>query len=96
VNGTSKDAARETVSARRYLWTVAFTDYCPEPCHVGTGIAAVVTVWAIVAVITVLGTTLSIVRLLRRRAWIFALATLVLVIVGSIAAFWLYAGIVGY
>jgi uncharacterized BrkB/YihY/UPF0761 family membrane protein len=79
------------------LFAVAFTDYCPEPCHAGAGIAVVFTVWICSAVIAVLGTITSIIRLVRRRrAWWVALITIVLVIVGSVAAFWLYAGIVNY
>jgi hypothetical protein len=78
-------------------FAIAFTDYCPEPCHAGAGVAAVFTVWICSAVLAVVGTVFSIVRLVRRRrAWWFALATLLLVIVGSIAAFWLYASIVDY
>jgi uncharacterized BrkB/YihY/UPF0761 family membrane protein len=79
------------------LFAVAFTDYCPAPCHAGTGIAVVFTAWICTAVVAVLGTVLSIVRLTRRRrAWWFALGTMVLVIIGSAAAFWLYTTIVGY
>ena len=85
------------VSALFDLFAVAFTDYCPEPCHAGAGVAVVFTVWICSGVLALVGTIVSIIRLVRRRrAWWFALATLLLVIVGSIAAFWLYAGIIGY
>jgi hypothetical protein len=85
------------VSAFFDFFAIAFTDYCPEPCHAGAGVAVVFTVWISTAVLTLVGAIFSIVRLVRRRrAWWFALATLLLVIVGSIAAFWLYAGIVNY
>jgi hypothetical protein len=84
------------VSAFFDLFAVAFTDYCPEPCHAGAGIAVVFTVWICSGVLALVGTIVSIIRLARRRrAWWFALATLLLVIVGSIAAFWLYASIIG-
>jgi hypothetical protein len=79
------------------FFAIAFTDYCPEPCHAGAGVAVVFTVWISTAVIALVGAIFSIVRLVRhRRAWWFALGTLLLVIIGSVAAFWLYAGIVGY
>jgi hypothetical protein len=85
------------VSAFFDLFAVAFTDYCPEPCHAGAGVAVVFTVWICSGVLALVGTIVSIIRIARRRrAWWFALATLLLVIVGSIAAFWLYASIVGY
>jgi hypothetical protein len=85
------------VSAFFDLFAVAFTDYCPEPCHAGAGVAVVFTVWICSGVLALVGTIVSIIRLARRRrAWWFALATLLLVIIGSIAAFWLYAGIVSY
>lgn len=85
------------VSAFFDLFAIAFTDSCPEPCHAGAGIAVVFTVWICSGVLALVGTVVSIIRLVhRRRAWWFALAGLVVVIGGSIAAFWLYAGIVGY
>jgi hypothetical protein len=85
------------VSAFFDLFAVAFTDYCPEPCHAGAGVAVVFTVWICSGVIALVGTIFSIVCLVRRRrAWWVALATMVLVILGSVAAFWLYAGIVAY
>lgn len=85
------------VSAFFDFFAIAFTDYCPEPCHAGAGIAVVFTVWICLAVIALLGTIVSITRLARRRraCWI-AVAALMLVIVGSIAAFWLYASIINY
>ena len=85
------------VSAFFDLFAVAFTDTCPEPCHAGAGIAVVFTVWISSGVLALVGTIVSIIRLVRRRrAWWIALATMLLVMVGSIAAFWLYAGIIGY
>jgi uncharacterized membrane protein HdeD (DUF308 family) len=79
------------------FFAIAFTDYCPEPCHAGAGVAVVFTVWIGTAIVALVGVIFSIVRLVRRRrAWWFALATLLLVIIGSIAAFWIYAGIVDY
>jgi uncharacterized BrkB/YihY/UPF0761 family membrane protein len=85
------------VSAFFDLFAVAFTDYCPEPCHAGAGVAVVFTVWICSAVVFLVGAVFSIIRLVRRRrAWWCALVTLVLVIAGSIAAFWLYASIVNY
>ena len=84
------------VSAFFDLFAVAFTDYCPEPCHAGTGIAVVFTVWICSAVIALLGVIVSIIRLVRRRrAWWMALIALVLVVAGGIAGFVLYASIVG-
>lgn len=85
------------VSAFFDLFAVAFTDYCPEPCHAGAGVAVVFTVWVCTLVVALLGIVVSIIRLVRgRRAWWIALIALVLVIVGSVAAFWLYAAIVSY
>jgi uncharacterized BrkB/YihY/UPF0761 family membrane protein len=85
------------VSAFFDLFAIAFTDYCPEPCHAGTGIAAVFTIWICAAIVALVGVVISIVRLTRRRrAWWVALIALVLVIVGSIGAFWLYASIINY
>jgi hypothetical protein len=79
------------------LFAIAFTDYCPAGCNSGAGVAVIFTVWICSTVVAVVGTILSLVRLVRRRrAWWFALATLLLVIFGSIAAFWLYASIIGY
>lgn len=85
------------VSAVFDLFAVAFTDTCPEPCHAGAGVAVVFTVWICSGVVALVGTIASIIRLVRRRrAWWVALATMLLVMVGSIAAFWLYASIIGY
>jgi hypothetical protein len=78
------------------LFAIAFTDYCPEPCHAGAGVAIVFTIWICSAVLALVGALVSIVRLVRRRrAWWIALTALVIVIAGSIAAFWLYAAIIG-
>jgi hypothetical protein len=85
------------VSAFFDLFAVAFTDYCPEPCHAGAGVAVVFTVWISSGVLALVGAIVSIIRLARRRrAWWFALATLLFVMVGGIAALWLYASIIGY
>ena len=74
---------------------IAFTDTCPEPCHAGAGVAVVFTVWISSAVLALIGIVVAILRLVRRRrAWWCAAIALALVIAGSIAAFWLYAGIV--
>jgi uncharacterized BrkB/YihY/UPF0761 family membrane protein len=85
------------VSAFFDLFAIAFTDYCPEPCHAGTGIAAVFTIWICSAILALVGAIVSIVRLTRRRrAWWIAGIALALVIVGSVGAFWLYASIISY
>ena len=85
------------VSAFFDLFAIAFTDYCPEPCEAGTGIAAVFTVWSCSAILALVGAIVSIVRLTRRRrAWWIALIALIIVIVGGIGAFWLYASIISY
>jgi hypothetical protein len=85
------------VSAFFDLFAIAFTDYCPESCQNGTGIAAVFTVWTCSGILALVGTVVSIVRLTRRRrAWWIALITVLLVVAGSIGAFWLYASILSY
>ena len=85
------------VSAFFDLFAVAFTDYCPEPCHAGAGVAVVFTVWICSFVIAAVGSIVSIVRIVRRRrAWWCDLATVILVMIGSVGAFWLYSSIVGY
>ncbi|HEX4402383.1 MAG TPA: hypothetical protein VHZ98_13755 [Galbitalea sp.] len=85
------------VSAFFDLFAIAFTDYCPEPCRAGTGIAAVFTVWSCSAILALVGAIVAIVRLTRRRrAWWIALIALLLVIIGGIGAFWLYASIISY
>lgn len=85
------------VSAFFDLFAIAFTDYCPEPCQAGTGIAALFTVWSCSAILALVGAIVSIVRLTRRRrAWWVALIALALVIIGGIGAFWIYASIVDH
>ncbi|HEX3678386.1 MAG TPA: hypothetical protein VHU90_01555 [Galbitalea sp.] len=85
------------VSAFFDLFAIAFTDYCPQPCQAGTGIAAVFTVWSCSAILALVGAIVAIVRLTRRRrGWWIALIALLLVIIGGIGAFWLYASIIDY
>jgi hypothetical protein len=85
------------VSALADLFLVAFTDYCPDPCHIDVGVPVVFLVWIVSAVVVIAGTVFSIVRLRRRsRAWWVALATLAIVTGGGVAAFLLYTSIVGY
>lgn len=84
------------VSAIFDVFIFAFTDVCPEPCHVDQGITIVFIVFIGMGVIALGATIFSIVRLVRRRrAWWVALAALVLVIIGGVAAFVLYTSIIG-
>jgi Kef-type K+ transport system membrane component KefB len=78
------------------LFLVAFTDYCPEPCHAGQGISAVLVVLICMAAVALAATIFSIYRLVhRRRAWWVALIALLVDIAGAVLAFVLYASIVG-
>ena len=74
------------------VFSVAFIDYCPDPCHADTAAGAQVVAGIVVAIVALLGTIATIVLLvLRRRAWWAAAATLLLVVIGWIAGFIGYA-----
>ena len=62
------------------LFSLAFLDHCPpESCSTDGAVTAVATALVTAAAIAVIGLTLTIVRLYRRRpAWPFAVATVVL------------------
>jgi uncharacterized BrkB/YihY/UPF0761 family membrane protein len=84
------------VSVFADLFLAAFTDYCPDPCHVDAGLGAVQAVWIICAAVALLATVASILLLVfRRRAWWVALVGWVLVLAGSVIAVALYMNIVG-
>ena len=74
------------------VFSVAFIDYCPEPCHAGAAAGAQVVAGIAIAIVALLGTIATIVLIVvRRRAWWVAGATLLLVVVGWIAGFIGYA-----
>lgn len=73
------------------LFSVAFIDYCPEPCHAGEAAGAQVVAGIVGAIVALVGTIATIVLIVvRRRAWWVAAATLFLVVVGWIAGFIAY------
>ena len=74
------------------VFSVAFIDYCPEGCDSNSAVSVQVAIGAILAFIGLLGTVLTIVLLVRRRrGWWVALATFLLITVGWIVGFLLYA-----
>ena len=84
------------VSAFFDLFIFAFTDYCPQPCHADQGITTVFAILIGMGAIALGATIFSIFRLVRRRrAWWIALIGLVLVGIGGVLAFVLYAVIIG-
>ena len=73
------------------VFSVAFIDYCPEPCHADAASSAQVITGIILAIVALLGTIATIILLvLRRRGWWVAAVTLLLVIVGWIGGFIAY------
>jgi uncharacterized membrane protein YhaH (DUF805 family) len=86
------------ISAFFDLVALAFTDYCPASCeaHLGAGVATILTILIGVGVLAVIGTIIAVIRLVRRRrAWWVALITLVVVILGAVAALWAYTAVLG-
>ena len=76
---------------------VAFIDYCPQGCNANSAVGIQFTTGAILAFIGLLGSVLTIVFLVgRRRAWWLALTTLILVVVGWIVGFLLFAAALSY
>lgn len=74
------------------LFLLAFLDHCPpETCSVEGAVTAVMTAVAIAALVVVVGLTVTVIALVRRKpAWPFAIATLVL------CALVLFLGGIGY
>ena len=79
------------------FFVMAFTDHCPpETCHIDAGITAMFLGFTAAALLWLAGTTVTIVRLVRRdRAWPFALGTLVLTAVACVAGIGGYLAAVG-
>lgn len=79
------------------IFSVAFIDYCPEGCDSNSAVSVQVAVGAILAFVGLLGTIITIVLIVRRRrGWWVALATLLLITVGWIVGFLLYASALNY
>lgn len=84
------------VGALFAVFSVAFIDYCPEPCHANAAAGAQVITGIAGAIVALLGTIVTIILLvLRRRAWWVAAATLLLVVIGWIVGFIAYATALG-
>jgi len=80
------------VGALFAVFSVAFIDYCPEPCHADAAASAQVITGIVLATVALLGTVATIILIVvRRRAWWVAAATLLLVLVGWIVGFVAYA-----
>lgn len=79
------------------IFFMAFTDHCPpETCHIDAGVTAMFIGFTAAALLWLAGTTVTIVRLVRRtRAWPFALGTLVLNAVACVAGIGGYLAAVG-
>jgi len=79
------------------LMMLAFTDYCPPAtCHIDAGVTAIMTGLGVAALIAVVGSGLTIVRLVRREsAWPFAVGTLGICALSCLMALWGYIQAVG-
>jgi hypothetical protein len=74
------------------LFSVAFIDYCPTGCNSNLAVSGQIATGAILAFVALLGTVVTIILLVRRRrAWWLALATMLIVVIGWIVGFVLYA-----
>lgn len=79
------------------VFAIAFIDYCPRGCDANTGVSIQFIAGAILALVGLIGSVLTIVLLVRRRrAWWVALATLVLIVVGWVADFVVFAFVLNY
>ncbi|MGW0161578.1 hypothetical protein ACWDUN_19940 [Mycobacterium sp. NPDC003323] len=74
------------------IFFMAFTDHCPPAtCNIDAGVSAMFTGFGVAVLLWLAGTTVTIVRLVRRsRAWPFALGTM------AVCALACVAGIGGY
>ena len=80
------------VGALLAVFSVAFIDYCPAPCNAAGAAGAQVTAGVILAAVALVATILTIVLLIiRRRAWWVAAASLLIMFIGWIVGFALYA-----
>ena len=80
------------VGALFAVFSVAFIDYCPEPCSATAAAGSQATVGVVLAIVALVATILTIVLLVaRRRAWWVAAAALLIIIVGWIVGFAFYA-----
>ena len=77
---------------------LAFTDYCPpERCSADRAATSVMVSVSAAAVLTLVGSVCTIVRLVRRRSgWPFATATLTLSVVAELVGVVGYVAAVGY
>ena len=80
------------VGALFAVFSVAFIDYCPEPCHADAAASAQVVTGIALAIVALLGTIATIILIVaRRRAWWVGATTLLLVLIGWIVGFIAYA-----
>ncbi len=80
------------VGALFAVFSVAFIDYCPAPCSATAAAGSQATVGVVLAIVALLATILTIVLLvLRRRAWWVAAGSLLIILIGWIVGFALYA-----
>ena len=74
------------------VFSVAFIDYCPEPCSATAAAGSQATVGVVLAIVALVATIVTILLLvLRRRGWWVAAASLLIIVVGWIVGFALYA-----
>jgi hypothetical protein len=86
------------VAAGMELFMLAFTDYCPpDRCHADRAATSVMLSVLAAGVLTLIGSVLTIVFLLRRRlAWPLATATLILSVAAELLGVLGYFVAVGY
>ncbi len=91
-------AAGCAVAAGMEIMLLAFTDYCPpQRCNADRAATFVLASVSAAAAVTLVGSVLSIVWLIRRRpAWPFAAATLTLSVVAELVGVLGYFAAVGY
>jgi len=74
------------------IFGIAFIDYCPEGCNADSAVGIQFATGAILAVIALLGSVLTIVLIVRRRrGWWLALTSLLIVVIGWMVGFLLFA-----
>ena len=80
------------VGALLAVFSVAFIDYCPAPCSAAAAAGAQVSTGVVLASVALVATILTIVLLVvRRRAWWVGAASLLIMLIGWIVGFALYA-----
>jgi hypothetical protein len=74
------------------ILSVGFSQDCSSGCHTTSAMSVLFATGAILALVGVLGSVLTIVFLVRRRrAWWIALSTMLLVVIGWIVGFLVFA-----